>query len=169
MKCQKIRRLIPDFLEGQLSDKLNILVSGHLKLCRECVKEKELYEKFWQLAGSLEDIEPEPAFKSRFWTRLAREQVESERSPDLGILGLLLRHRLALATAVAVMIAISVVLPNYLQQRSIELLASKISEEEVVLVENIDLLENLNVISDIDFLVNMEFIESLGRIDLGTA
>lgn len=170
MRCQKIRRLIPNFLEGQLSDKLKTLISGHIKVCRGCAKEKELYEKSWQLAGSLEDVEPEPGFKSRFWTRLASEEWEPDRGASaLGILGLFLRHRLVLASAVAVMIAISVVLPNYLQQRSIDLLVAKITEEEVIMVEKIDLLENLDVINDIDFLENMELIESLDRVDLGVA
>lgn len=171
MRCNKFKKLIPDFLENQLNPRIHREVFEHLQVCEACAKEKELYEKSWQLAGELEEIDPEPGFKMRFWNRLVRES-KSKTRPILdvyGLLGLLRNWRVVAATVATIIIVVAVALPNYLQFRSADLLASKISGEEIVLVENIDLLENLDVISDIDFLENMELIENLDRFELGMA
>ena len=169
MRCSKFKKLISDFLENQLNPRIHREVFEHLQVCEACAKEKELYEKSWRLMGELEDIEPEPGFKSRFWNRLVRESEYRERpAVDVyGLLGLLRNWRVAVVTVTTIIIVIAVALPNYLQFRSADLLASKISGEEIVLVENIDLLENLEVIEDIDFLENMELIENLDRFKLG--
>jgi len=167
MKCLEVRRLIPDFLEGQLRAKDYDEVSAHLQACKDCAKEKRLYEESWKLMGQWQDIEPEPGFKSRFWNRLIG-QTESAKAPRINIFRLPKRASFALVTAATIIIVVSVALLNYLPSRSAAILASKISEEEMILVENIDLLENLEIIQYIDLLENMEIIENLDKIDLGT-
>jgi len=165
MKCRKFRRLIPDFLEGQLTPKRHEEIIAHLKICKDCAKEKRLYEESWQLIGQWQDIEPEPGFKMRFWNHLLRE-AESKLAPPINIFRLSQRWSVALATAAIIIIVVSISLPNYLQTKSAELFVSEINEEEIILVENIELLEHLEIIQDIDFLENMELIENLDKFEL---
>lgn len=165
MKCNKIKRLMPDFIEGQLIPKLRSEVLEHLKVCENCARENRLYEESWQLIGQWKDIDPEPGFKTRFWNRLASQTETPLRWPFANALLLPRPLAVVLATAALLIVIAGAILPKYLQSKSAEQLALQISEEEVVLVENIDLLENLEVIQDIDFLENMEIIENLHTLD----
>ena len=167
MKCHKIRRLIPDFLEVQLNSKIHREISEHLQSCKDCAKEKILYEQSWQLIGQWQDIKPEPGFKTRFWSRVIN-QTETKTAPHINIFRLPRPVSLALVTAATIVIIITIALPNYLRLRGPEILVSKMNEEEIILVENIDLVENLEVIQAIDFLENMEIIENLGKFKLDT-
>lgn len=168
MGCQKFKRLIPDFLEGQLSPKANQELSQHLLICKDCTRERMLYEESWKLMGQLKDIEPQPGFKMRFWNRLVAE-TEAKKAPILDIFRVFQPLRVALATAVAIIIAVSIVLPNYLRLKSTDQLISRINDEDITLVENIDLLENLEIIQDLDFLENLELIENLDNSQLNNA
>ena len=166
MKCCKIRKLIPDFLEGQCGRKKRKIIAKHLQVCKDCAQEKRLYEESWQLIGQWKDVEPEPGFKTRFWNRLI-SQSERRFIPKIS-LGLLKRWSPVLATALTVLIVSSITLPNYLELKEADLLASKLNEEEIVLVENIDLLENLEIIEEIDFLEHIDIIKDLDKINLDT-
>ena len=169
MQCHRIKKLIPDFLEGALDSKINQEVLRHLQSCEVCAKEKELYEKTWQLIGEWQDIEPEPGFNSRFWNRLVSRQTKVERTPNINILRLTQRFTVALATAAIVILAINFILPKYFQSKNTEILISSLDEEEMALIENIDLLENLELIENIEFLENLDIIENLGEHDLNNA
>lgn len=169
MQCHKIKKLIPGFLEGALDSKSNQDVLKHLQACEVCAKEKELYEKTWQLMGEWQDIEPEPGFKSRFWNRLVSRKTEIIRTPALNILRLTQRLTVALATAAIVILAMNFVIPKYFQSKNTEILISSLNEEEMVLIENIDLLENLELIEAIEFLEDLDIIENLGEQDLNNA
>jgi hypothetical protein len=159
---------MPDFLEGLTNPEQQREILKHLEVCKNCAKEKEFYEKSWSLVGSLKDIEPEPGFKTRFWNRLSREE-EAKLKRGFDVLGLLQHWQPVALTVATVLILIGIAIPNYLHSKSIDLLASKISDEEIVLAESVDLLSNFEVISDMDFLENMEIIENLDKIQTNAA
>ena len=84
MKCRKVQKLLPGYLEGFLSaDELKI-VEEHIYNCDACRKEYQIFEETIRLAGSLEVEYPSPdvweAFIPMLNVRMMREmEKESHR------------------------------------------------------------------------------------------
>ena len=84
MKCRKVQKLLPGYLEGFLSaDELKI-VEEHIYNCDACRKEYQIFEETIRLAGSLEVEYPSPdvweAFIPMLHVRMMREmEKESHR------------------------------------------------------------------------------------------
>jgi hypothetical protein len=165
MECRKIIKLIPDYLENTLSSENKALITKHLTLCPRCFKEKELYEKSWQLISQLQEIEPEAGFETRFWNRLVSQTVTPALRSAF-IWKTFKRWSVVLTTVAVIIICAFLFLPVYFQTQKADLLASKIYDEEIILVENIDLLENFEVIEQIDLLEDLDLIENLDTLEL---
>jgi anti-sigma-K factor RskA len=78
MKCKKIQKLLPGYLEGVLSaDELKIL-ENHIHTCDACRREYQIFEETIQLASSLEVEYPPPdvweAFIPMLHVRIMREK-----------------------------------------------------------------------------------------------
>jgi len=122
MNCQEIKKLIPIYLDGELQHQESHSVREHLTGCPACQKELEAFEASWAMLGEAEDIEPQPGFVGRFWTRLALEQSWCEKV--LGGLRENVRKKSlapALVTACVVMIVGSLALRNYFQAQQTNL------------------------------------------------
>ena len=83
MKCRKIQKLLPGYLEGVLSaDELKI-VENHLHNCDVCRKEYQIFEETIRLAGSIEVEYPPPdmweAFIPMLHVRIMREMEKESR------------------------------------------------------------------------------------------
>src|SRR5262245_21629057 len=57
MNCEQIAELIPDYLQGSLSNDQRGLVEGHLHVCEQCREEVAL----WQKLALLPEEQPGPA------------------------------------------------------------------------------------------------------------
>ena len=134
----------------------------HLSECTVCQKEFKAFEESWAMLGELDEIRPEPGFVGRFWTGLSLEQSWQEKVSE-AIRNGLFKRRLApvLATACIVMIVGSVALRSYFQIRNTNQILAHLSQEDMIVVENIDLAENLDLIEEMDFLEDFDIIEAL--------
>jgi len=83
MKCRKVQKLLPGYLEGVLSaDKLKT-VDEHLHNCDACRKEYQIFEETIRLAGGIEVEYPPPemweAFIPMLHVRIMREMEKESR------------------------------------------------------------------------------------------
>ena len=74
MDIQKAKKLIPAFLDDALEPKELQAFREILAKSPELRKEVAAYKKTWALLDEVEDIEPDPGYISRFWTRVAQEE-----------------------------------------------------------------------------------------------
>lgn len=62
MKCSYIKKLFSQYLEGDLGEKENTLISEHLKACNKCSKELDLLKETVSLLKTRESVQPPPDF-----------------------------------------------------------------------------------------------------------
>ena len=162
MECQKIRKLIPVFIEESLGQRENQLVKDHLAICRDCREELRLLQKSWDLLLDWKDEEPAPGYISRFWTKIATDVPWYERALS-GAANFLPRWKFAYQwVAVVVVIVIgALVFSNYIRLQGENAVLAKTTPEDIELVDNIELAEDFDVIDDIDFIQDLEVIDSM--------
>ena len=166
MDCSEIKKLITVFLDGQLEPDEHQRVQSHLDTCAECRREARAIQSAWEMVGELDDIQPDPNFKTRFWARVAEQTSWQEKF--LGeIKALFLNRRLVPALAAAgLILCVSVVATyKYLQTSQSDSFMAEFSDADLDMVENIDLVENFDLIRDIDLLSDLEIIEGLDDLD----
>lgn len=162
MDCQKIKKLIPVYLDDELEPQESQQVKDHLYVCPDCRKEFEAFEGSWAMLGELDHIRPEPGFVGRFWTKLALEE-SWQKKVSTKLKESFSRKSLVpvLVTACIVMIVGSVVVHNYVQVQKTDQILASLSQDDIAMVENIELAENFDLIAEIDFLEDLEIIENL--------
>ena len=162
MKCEDIKKFIPIYLDKELEPKESQIVKDHLAVCPGCRQECEAYERSWHLLGELEDIQPEPNYIGRFWTKLAQRQTWSEKLREAVSAGSL-NKQLAPAVVMAclILLVVGISINRNIQVGATNQMLAQMNEEELIFVENIELAENLDVIEEIDFLEDLDLIESL--------
>ena len=79
MKCDKVRKKLLIFLDGELPEKQKVEIQNHLNGCPGCLKQVEVLLKIWDVAEGLERIEPSPYL----WNKLSLRVVEYESSQNL--------------------------------------------------------------------------------------
>lgn len=166
MDCQKIKKLIPIYLDKELEPQESQVVKDHLADCQACQKELEAYEQSWAMLGEVEEIQPNPGFIGRFWTHLSLDQSWHEKLFG-GIKESLGKRRLVPALVMACVIVVigSFSMNNYFQaQRTGQMLAS-LSGDDLIMMENIELAENLDLIAEMDFFEDLDIIESLDILE----
>ncbi len=166
MDCRAIKKMIPIYLDGELQPQENQSVKDHLAGCPACQRELEAFNESWDMLGELGDIEPQPGFVGRFWTRLSCEQSWQERFWQ-GLSESFSKRRLvpALATACVVVIVGSFALRNYFQVRQTNQMLAELNEEDFAMVENIELAENFDLIQEMDFLEDLDIIAGLDILE----
>ncbi len=159
MDCEDIKKLVPLLADG---DSLPEDLRAHFSECEGCRKEMAAYEKTWEMLGSWKDIEPDPGYVSRFWTRLSMKKSWYE-SPGLTLKSFLWERRLAPVFAVVSIVLVVGVMTWRISMRTLgnETLLTALSTEEIEFAEFIELAENLDVIQDMEFLEDLDVIENL--------
>ncbi len=167
MNCQEVKKLMPVYLDKELEPQESQLVKDHLAGCPACQNELEIFERSWAMLDTLEDLPPDPGFVGRFWTRLSTEQSWHEKWLE-GIQEKWLNKQLVpvLVTACVFVIVGSFVMNNYIHMQRTGKAATGLSEEDQVIVENVELVENLDVIEEIDFLEDLDVIEDLDILEM---
>ena len=74
MDCSKAKKLIPQFLDYTLPERITGRLQEHLRTCPQCRQELKLYDKSWELLKDVPQIDPAPGYISRFWTKLSLEK-----------------------------------------------------------------------------------------------
>jgi hypothetical protein len=114
MKCAEIKKLLPDYSVGGLSEKNRELVKQHTGNCSECMRELRYLDKTASLLDSIPQEEP-PDF---LWEGVRRGIIQQEYSTESlgikfqsiwqGIMGWLWKKRIpVLATGLAVLILVA--------------------------------------------------------------
>ncbi len=118
MKCERVKKLLVDYIEDALSRRKRQAIELHLSNCPLCSEE---FLSIRRLRERLSSLEP-PDRDSRFWEnfnarlsgKLAQEEASVSRRPDW-----LPMRPLAAAAAVAIALAVSLVFSARLHERQI--------------------------------------------------
>ncbi len=77
MKCSWIRRKLSAFLDGEISEEENQLISEHLKSCERCKKELEELSQVSDVLEVMDEVKVSPFFITRLKQRIADQKSKS--------------------------------------------------------------------------------------------
>lgn len=77
MKCFEIKKRIPAFFDGEVSEKEKFYISEHLKTCHECQNEVENLSQISNILDLVGEVEISPYFISRLKVRIDEEKNKS--------------------------------------------------------------------------------------------
>ncbi|MGD9013367.1 MAG: zf-HC2 domain-containing protein [Desulfobacterales bacterium] len=162
MNCEEIKKLISGYLDDALEVADHQRVTEHLQACADCRAEARAIEKSWELLGTIQDIEPDPNYRVRFWQSVDARQPWPARILQ-HIQSLFLQRRWVPAAAAAAIVAlISVItIGQYLQKPQLPAVLATLNEAELEMVANIDLIEDFEIIEDMDFFSDLDIIEQI--------
>ena len=161
MQCEEVKKLLPNFLDDELKPDEKTDIQVHLSSCEVCQKELKAYRNSWELLKQWSDLEPQPAYLSRFWTELAlRTPWYTSFLRELRLRFLTPKIATVWITA-CLLLAVSILIAkHYWQIQEVEMVLTNLPLEEVELIENIELAENYEVIQDMDLLEDLEVLEN---------
>lgn len=81
MKCSKIRRLMPGYVDRELAPAIDDQVRKHLSGCAACKTEEEQLQKFTKLLNAWNGVEPRLGYEA-LGERIARR---TGKAPTLGV------------------------------------------------------------------------------------
>jgi len=169
MKNEKVKKMIPLYLDGQLQPFEMEEVKRYLST-DEGQRELKAYEQSWEMLNEWEDIEPTNGYISRFWTQVSQERPWYERVLET-LNGAMKNKRLApsfVATCLVILLG-TFAIQNYFTIQDENQKVVTLTAEEMEIVENLDLIEDYELIEDMDFFVDLEFIEDLDFWELSKA
>ena len=171
MKCTKIKKILPLYMEGELKPNENQAVTEHLNACLGCRQEKEALAKAWNLLSTWEDVQPSSNYVSRFWTEVSLRQPWQEKFLDQ-LTRFLPNPRWTPAFAAVCLVVIAGLFSfyNYRQVQKSNTIPVTIPvnlvEVDLEMIENMELAENYEmIVEDIDFLEDLNVIENLDTLD----
>ena len=162
MNCQEAKRLIPLFLDQELSGADHRQVADHLETCDECRSEALAIEKSWELLGVLETIEPDPNYRIRFWQSVdARSNRHSRILQSIQSIFVQQRWIPVTAAAATVLLVSVISIMQYSQRPGVPEDLAMLNSTELEMIADIELAENYEIIEDIDFFTDFDIIEEM--------
>jgi predicted anti-sigma-YlaC factor YlaD len=79
MKCEEIRDLLPDVLDGEITAADRGLFEAHIAVCPACAEEFRRLNETWTRLGLLAAERPSPALSERFYASLEAEKKKRTR------------------------------------------------------------------------------------------
>ena len=163
MDCRDIKKYLPSYRDDAYSPEIREKVRIHLRTCSDCQKEMECYERSWAALKEVDELEPEPGYVSRFWTRVAQEPEGVAWWARLLVLGKGNRFVPALATAaVIVIVAFLSLRPTLVPEGAPAI--THLSPEDAELLEEWDVVENLEMLENLELLEDDDFLEDLDAV-----
>jgi len=167
MNCRKIKKMIPIYLDHELSADDHRLVAEHLRTCPDCLAEARAVEKSWEVLGELDEIKPDPLYIGRFWRALDAQMPWYEKLlKDVQAVFLQRRWVPVLAGAVVIVLVGGSVTYQFLQRPEALSVVADLSAAELEMVVNFDLAEDYEIIQDMDFFSDLEVIENLDEFEI---
>ncbi len=164
MDCRDIQKMIPIYLDQELSREEFLPLEEHLKGCVICQKEFKAYQKFWDILKDWKDLEPDPAYMSRFWARLGQKTPGYKKViRDLKLVFLRLQVNPALVV-VCMCLFLTFFLGKHYSQGQVENTVARLSSEEIELLEHMELAQHFDVIENIELLEDMDIWEKLDSL-----
>lgn len=166
MDCHKIKKMIPLYLDHELSAADYQQVETHLQNCVDCQSEAQAIQQSWDLLGEIKAVEPDPNYMSRFW-RSVDAQMPWYAKIYENVQAVFLQRRWAPAlTGVVIVLLISTIATvQYLQKPQTVAVLAELDEAEIEMIANIDLAEHYEVIHELDFFSDFEIIENLNGLE----
>jgi len=81
MNCEQVKGEFPDYLAKSLRQEVDVVIESHLAICGACRQELETLESVWSRLGVLEDAQPSPQVRARFYAMLEEHQLELPSQP----------------------------------------------------------------------------------------
>jgi hypothetical protein len=81
MNCEQVKGEFPDYLAKSLSQEVGAVIQSHIAICGACRQELERLESVWSRLGVLEDAQPSPQARARFYAMLEEHQLELSSQP----------------------------------------------------------------------------------------
>lgn len=81
MNCEQVKGEFPDYLAKSLRQEVGAAIQSHLGICAACRLELETLESVWSRLGILEDVQPSPQVRDRFYAMLEEQQLELRSQP----------------------------------------------------------------------------------------
>ena len=118
------------------------------------------------MLADFKEIEPQPGYVGRFWTKLSLKKTWGERFWA----GLEMEfHRRKWVPAMAAICIVAMVgtlsVNNFLQLQKTDQILAEMSEEDIGMVENMELAENFNLIMELDLLEDLNVIINLDSLE----
>ena len=166
MDCHKIKKMIPLYLDHELSAADYQQVETHLQNCVDCQSEARAIQQTWDLLGEIKEVEPDPNYMSRFW-RSVDAQMPWYAKIYENVQAVFLQRRWvpALAGAVIVLLISTIATVQYLQKPHTVAVLAELDEAEMEMIANIDLAEHYELIHELDFFSDFEIIENLNGLE----
>jgi tetratricopeptide (TPR) repeat protein len=73
MRCKKLIRILPKYVDGELSEKRSALVKEHIRNCPDCAAEAKALEKMRSLLLTAGAVEAPEAYWDTYWERLEKK------------------------------------------------------------------------------------------------
>ncbi len=102
MKCAQINKLLPVYLENELSWQEKMEVEAHLKTCARCAADLDNFKKISLLLSSMPQLEINPSLQARLYS--IPTQIKLQPSRKLGLLDFFLKPSAQPALAAAVIL-----------------------------------------------------------------
>ena len=166
MDCHKIKKMIPLYLDHELSAADYQQVETHLQNCVDCQSEVRAIQQSWDLLGEIKRVEPDPNYMTRFW-RSVDAQIPWYSKLYENVQAVFLQRRWvpALAGAFIVLLISTIATVQYLQKPHTVAVLAELDEAEMEMIANIDLAEHYEVIHELDFFSDFEIIENLNGLE----
>ena len=81
MNCEQVKGEFPDYLAKSLGQEVDAAIQSHLAICGACRQELATLESVWSRLGVLEDAQPSPQVRARFYAMLEEHQLELRSQP----------------------------------------------------------------------------------------
>jgi hypothetical protein len=162
MECHDIKEDILAYMEGDLDTARNQAIREHLHHCLFCRQELLAYEKSWGLLGSWPDVDPEPGYVSRFWTRLAEEKPWYLKAREWFKGAAADKQWIPVGITVCIVLVVGILTyrSTVITNGGPSMLAN-LSVEDMDLLLDYELVENYEVIQDLGFLEDWDAIEAM--------
>jgi predicted anti-sigma-YlaC factor YlaD len=167
MECRKIKKIIPIYLDHELSADDHRLVAEHLRTCPDCLAEARTIEKSWEVLRELDEIKPAPQYIARFWRALDTQMPWYEKIlRDVQTVFLQRRWVPVLAGAAVIVFVGGIVTLQFFQRPETVSFLAELNATELEMVVNFELAEDYEIIKDIDFFSDLEVIENLDGFEI---
>ena len=78
MECRNVKELIVRFSSGDAQENDKVLVDEHIRDCKGCEQYLLRSEKLWDTLDTLDVIEPEPEYVTKFWNKVTAHEDKAK-------------------------------------------------------------------------------------------
>lgn len=160
MKWEEFKEKISRYLDNELSEAERKEFRAFLAKDEKAQAEFERYVQSWEMLGDWKDLDPDPGYVSRFWTRVAQERPWHERVWAFLQAALTDRVRVSLGAAVCLVVIVGIfTMRTMVETHQTREFLAEYSGEDMEFIQGLEFAENLEMIEDLDCLEDLDLLE----------